>query len=378
MTEQHQRWAEAARSLEPQYSTVESALFEAEVRRRYRQREVRRRVVPAGIGVAVLLLLGLFGPWKLREPGVPEVAIGEDARVVMPIDAPVRTLRSEPGLLWLELERGAMRFRVAPQHGRLVRVSAGAVDVEVVGTAFSVTRGDEQVSVVVTEGRVRVRAGARETLLAAGEQGLFRAEALAPEAASAPAGPGEVTTEASEERGVPAMPQAPSVASAPRPPVKKSVRRPATWRALAEQGDFQTAWSALQREGAPDDEPGDLLRAADVARLSGHPADSLAPLRRVLSRFRGDPRASLAAFTLGRVLLDDLGNPREAADAFLDAYALAPKGPLAPDALARAVEAQARAGDAAAARSTAERFVDEFPRSGRVDAVRQWGRLGAP
>ncbi|WP_146209928.1 FecR domain-containing protein [Vitiosangium sp. GDMCC 1.1324] len=378
MTELHQRLAEAARSLEPQYSTHEATLFEAEVRRRYRQRAVRRRVALAGLGVAVLLLVGLFVPSKLRGPGVPEVAIGEDARVVMPIGAPVRTLRSEPGLLWLEVERGAMRFRVAPQHGRLVRVSAGAVDVEVVGTAFSVTRGDEQVSVVVTEGRVRVRAGARETLMAAGEQGTFRAEALAPEAAGAPAGPDEVTTEVGEDGGVPAMPRAPSVTSAPQPPGRKSVRRPATWRALAEQGNFQTAWSALQREGAPDDEPGDLLRAADVARLSGHPAAALAPLRRVLSRFRGDPRASLAAFTLGRVLLDDLGNPREAADAFLEAHALAPKGPLAPDALARAVEAQARAGDAAAARNTAERFVDEFPQSGRVDAVRQWGRLGAP
>ncbi|WP_224360443.1 FecR domain-containing protein [Hyalangium versicolor] len=378
MTNLHQRWAEAARSLEPQYSTHESTLFEAEVRRRYRQRAVRRRVAVAGLGVAALLLAGIFIPSKLRGPGLPEVAIGEDARVVMPIGAPVRTLHSEPGLLWLELEHGSMRFRVAPQHGRLVRVSAGAVEVEVVGTAFSVTRGDEQVSVVVTEGRVRVRTGARETLLAAGEQGTFRAEALAPEAVGAPTGPAEVTTEASEDGGGPAMPPAPSVAPTPRPPGKKSVRRPVTWRALAEQGDFQTAWSALQREGAPDDEPGDLLRAADVARLSGHPEASLAPLRRVLSHFRGDPRASLAAFTLGRVLLDDLGNPREAADAFLEAHALAPKGPLAPDALARAVEAQARAGDAAAARSTAERFVDEFPQSRRVDAVRQWGRLEAP
>jgi len=378
VTERHQRWAEAARSLEPKYSTHEATLFEAEVRRRYRQREVRRRVALSGLGVAALVLVALFVPSMSRGPGVPEVVIGEDARVVMPIGAPVRTLRSEPGLLWLELERGVMHFRVAPQNGRLVRVSAGAVDVEVVGTAFSVTRDDTQVSVVVTEGRVRVRAGARETLLAAGEQGAFRVEALAPEAVDASAIPDEVTTEASKDGGVPAMSEAPSMAPVPQAPGRKSVRRPATWRAHAEQGDFQTAWSALQREGAPDDEPGDLLRAADVARLSGHPEASLTPLRRVLSRFRGDPRASLAAFTLGRVLLDDLGNPREAADAFLEAHALAPKGPLAPDALARAVEAQAQAGDVAAARSTAERFVEEFPRSRRIDAVRQWGRLEAP
>ncbi|MFY2557157.1 FecR domain-containing protein [Corallococcus terminator] len=378
MTERHQRWAEAARSLEPQYSTHEATLFEAEVRRRYRQREVRRRVVLSGLGVAALLLVGLLVPSKTRGPGVPEVVIGEDARVVMPIGAPVRTLRSEQGLLWLDLERGSMRFSVAPQHGRLVRVSAGEVEVEVVGTAFSVTRGDHQVSVVVTEGRVRVRAGARETLLAAGEQGTFRVEALVPEVVDAPTAPDEGTTEEREDGGVPAISGAPSVAPAPLPPARKSVRRPATWRAHAEQGDFQTAWSALQREGAPDDEPGDLLRAADVARLSGHPEASLAPLRRVLSRFRGDPRASLAAFTLGRVLLDDLGNPRDAAEAFLEAHALAPKGPLAPDALSRAVEAQAQAGDVAAARGTAERFVDEFPQSRRVDAVRKWGRLGAP
>lgn len=363
MSDLHRRVADAARVLEPQYSTLDATLFEAEVRRRHRERRVRRR---AGLAAVLLLMLSAgarFAWLAAQSPGLPEVAIGEDARVVMPIDAPVRTVKSEPGLLWLEVERDAARFVVAPQRGRTVRVSAAGVDVEVVGTAFSVARESaENVRVMVTEGRVRVRAGQRESLLSKGEQGLF----------VAPPPVAEVASPAVEAPVDDDVVDAPEVTKKPK--VKKS-KRPATWRALAERGDFGRAWAALQQEDAPDDEPGDLLRAADVARLSGHPAASLAPLRRVSTNFRGDPRASLAAFTLGRVLLDDLGNPREAVDAFLQAHALAPRSPLAPDALARAVEAQSRAGDLEAARVTAERFLREYPQSGRGEAVRRWGGL---
>lgn len=366
MSDLQRRVAEAARTLEPQYSTLDATLFEADVRRRHRERRLRRRALAA---VSVVLLVAIVGGvrWKLTQPaGLPEVAIGEDARVVMPIDAPVRTVKSEPGLVWLEVEHDAARFVVAPQHGRTVRVSAAGVDVEVVGTAFSVAReGPQQVRVIVTEGRVRVRTGQRESLLSRGEQGLF----VSPPPVVAAEPPPEAEPEVEDVISVPSRePQQ-------KQKMTRSKRSKGTWRALAERGDFGSAWTALQQEDAPDDEPGDLLRAADVARLSGHPAASLTPLRRVLSHFRTDPRASLAAFTLGRVLLDDLGNPREAVDAFLQAHALAPRSPLAPDALARAVEAQARAGDQEAARVTAERFVREYPQSGRVEAVRKWGQL---
>jgi transmembrane sensor len=360
MSERHHQYAEAARALAPRpFSTLEATEFEAEVRRRHRERRTRRRVVASALVlVAVIVGVGL----RLRptsERPTDAVAIGEDARVVMPIDSPVHTRSSEAGLLWLELESGTARFVVAPQHGRVVRISAGAVDVEVIGTAFSVARAAHEVEVAVTEGRVRVRVGPRDTLLSAGERGRFPLELASPP-------PPELRP--AEEAAVADVPAPTPRAAPPKPP-----RRVVTWRALGEKGDFGHAWAAMQREGAPDDEPGDLLRAADVARLSGHPAAALVPLRRVLSHFKSDPRASLAAFTLGRVLMDDLGNPREAAEAFLVAHALAPKSPLAPDALARAVEAQARAGDGEAARSTAEQFLTEFPQSGRVDAVRRWG-----
>jgi len=90
------------------------------------------------------------------------------------------------------------------------------------------------------------------------------------------------------------------------------------WRVLAQQGQFEQAYRAVDTNNlaTASDEPGDLLLLADIARLSHHPAESVAPLEKLLREHRSDPRAALCAFTLGRVLLDDLGKPREAATAF--------------------------------------------------------------
>jgi transmembrane sensor len=135
---------------------------------------------------------------------------------------------------------------------------------------------------------------------------------------------------------------------------------------------------ALKREGgsvAVRDEVNDLLLAADVARLSHHPAEAVEPLRQILRLHASDPRSSLAAFTLGRVLLESLGEPREAADAFAEVQALAPGGELLADALARETEARAAAGDMVTARTLAERYVRDFPTGARLRSVRRYGGL---
>ncbi len=117
------------------------------------------------------------------------------------------------------------------------------------------------------------------------------------------------------------------------------------------------------------------MLAADVFRLSGHPADAVTPLQRVIDRHADDPRAPLAAFTLGRVLLDDLGRPAAAARAFARAGALDPDGALTEDALAREVEAWAKAGQAQRARTRAELYLERHPNGHRARAVRQYGGL---
>src|SRR5262249_16676326 len=139
------------------------------------------------------------------------------------------------------------------------------------------------------------------------------------------------------------------------------------WRPLAESGRYGEAFESLKRggRGAVRDDVGDLLLAADAARLSGHPADAVSYLEQVARGHVGDPRASLASFTLGRVLLDELGRPGEAAAAFEGAR----KGGLAEDALAREVEACSRSGDTARARALAGEYERLYPQGRRLRAV---------
>jgi transmembrane sensor len=97
--------------------------------------------------------------------------------------------------------------------------------------------------------------------------------------------------------------------------------------------------------------------------------------QRLLRDYGGDVRAPVAAFTLGRILLSQLDRPAEAADAFALARRLAPGGTLAPDALAREVEAAARAGDRARARRLAEEYLARHPPGRRAASVRRFGGL---
>lgn len=84
----------------------------------------------------------------------------------------------------------------------------------------------------------------------------------------------------------------------------------------------------------------ELFARADHARLAGSPNEALQPLTEIQERFPADRRAAVAAFQLGRIFADELHDPEKAARAFERAQALAPSGPLAQDARARAAEAR--------------------------------------
>ena len=188
---------------------------------------------------------------------------------------------------------------------------------------------------------------------------------------------------------VPPSPAAPPPATevAPAAPLPAE---PESWQALAHEGQFEQAYSlaygppatasGVHRTPPPllrerEVGPGELLLLADVARLSRHPADAVAPLTRLLRERPADPRAPLAAFTLGRVLLDELGRPREAAQSFLRVQELDPDGPLSQDALAREVEAWSRAGEGASARARALHYLQKYPTGRRLRSVRHFGEL---
>jgi len=344
------------------------------------KRKRRRRAVATGVGVASLAAIAV---WALL------VAPGRDA-VVAPAgpspslspspspshrDEPVRladgstavpfgghegslaVVEDTPQRIVVALAKGGARFDVIPRPERVFLVRAGEVTVSVLGTAFSVERVADRVGVTVTRGTVQVDwgAGARrlatgQRRLVAGEDGWFPPLVVSPAAAEEPAVvPAKEADPVRHKRKL-----AKDDAAAPAP-------APAVSTPAAETTDEATA------PAAPD--AAKLLADADRARLAGRYEEGVASLRRLVREYPGDQRAPLAAFSLGRILLGELHRPAQAAMAFARARALAPDGPLAEDALAREVEAWARAGDLDRARARGAEYLRLYPNGTRAADV---------
>jgi transmembrane sensor len=210
----------------------------------------------------------------------------------------------------------------------------------------------------VEHGRVEVAWLGGATVLLSGQGGLF------PPVTEPEAAPGE---EPDTPRAEP-----PPASPAPSAHGAGGSASDDRWRRNALAGDYARAYEELKAMGADAvrDDPGDLMLAADIARLSGHPEDSVRPLRAVVERHSGDRRAPVAAFTLGRVL-DDLGRPAQAAAAFEKARVLWPAGPLSEDALSRSADAWQRAGRTAAARAAAGEYERRYPNGRHAAAMRK-------
>jgi transmembrane sensor len=106
-------------------------------------------------------------------------------------------------------------------------------------------------------------------------------------------------------------------------------------------------------------------RWADANRLWGQ----------AVRDFPTEPRRSTVAFLRARLLLQELGDARAAAEAFAGIEAFGAPTALVEDALAREVEAWARAGVAVRARERAEAFIRRFPTSYRRSDVAAAGGL---
>lgn len=282
----------------------------------------------------------------------------------------------------LSLKRGKGHFKVTPNPRRLYRVRAGEVEVQVLGTAFEVERVAERTHVRVEHGLVRVRWRGGETLLRAGEQGLFPPERqpLATGlgvAAAPPIAPTQVEPSTAEP-STQAAPTAELVPSSGNGELAAALEGDAAkphhvrerWRALARAGKHKEAFGSLGQR--PVDDLAGLLLAADAARLSGHPREAARHLERLIDRYPQSAPAHLAAFTLGRLALYELKQPGLAARSFARAHALNASGPLAEDALAREAEAYHRAGDAQRAKSAAERYLQRYPNGARKSEVARY------
>ena len=347
-----------------------SSLWSAEQTERLPQRLLaarRRRAITRGVAAVSAALAVAAGVW-LWSPKTPELsgsapvlasaaapvnerdfALPDGSHVnLLDVGSRVEVLEQTVALVRSRLAAGSARFDVHHDPSRIFEVESGDVKVRVLGTAFSMVREGELTRVAVERGAVRVQWTGGEAFLSAGQAGLYPPPRSAADESRASAEPlsdlaGNVAEEAS------------------------------SWRKLAKRGNYNDAYKALAPTVSKSvrDEPSDLMLAADVARLSRHPGEATRFLSRVSDGFPRDKRAPLAAFTLGRVLLEDLGQPGRAADAFRRAQQLAPKGPLASDALAREVDAAQRAGQADRARQLAARYVELYPAGPQAARLRK-------
>jgi transmembrane sensor len=266
---------------------------------------------------------------------------------------------------------GTVTFDVRPHGPRSWTIDAGLARVFVIGTRFRVSRAAHRVRVDVERGTVLVASEHLEggqRYLTAG-QSVEVIDEVEP-TPSPPVVPSTLVKESgasSSENAPPARSAKVSAQPTPR----------SSWRPLVEKGDYRAAYEALG-QGNVAAETGrastveDLLRIADVARLSGHPQDAVAPLERLVTLHGADPRAATAAFTLGKVHLDALGAPAPAAVAFEKAIALGLPGALRDDAFARRVEAYARTGDQARAKAARAAYEEAFLEGRHREAVARW------
>jgi transmembrane sensor len=268
-------------------------------------------------------------------------------------DAEVRVVTETASRVLVEQVRGSARYWVRSNPARAFEVRSGSVTVKVVGTEFTVERRANDTRVEVLQGKVSVAWGASEpeALLAAGESGVFP----------------------------PNKPAAPAALAAPEPeaetPATRQREAARVYGAHVARRDYRGAFALLSRNPAlAGDSVEELLVAADVARLSNHPAEAVPYLQRILREHSGDERAPLAAFTLGRTL-SGLGRTREALNMFGRVRSAWANSPLAEEALLRQAEAASRLGELGTAVRLAEEYDRFYPRGSRRAEVRRFARL---
>ena len=331
---------------------------------RFPQRRSRRSLsvivaplVAAAAGVAVVAFLRHDpGPLRLADgsaivavdaaPAGTRLALSDGSAIELAAGARLEPIESSASSFVAVLERGDARFEVTPGGPRRWQIECGLATVEVVGTKFSCARGPHGLHVGVERGVVLVR-GERIVnhvrRLTAGESMDIVDEA--------PVGPAadSTTARAANEAAGEAAPPTPAVAEAPVPAGSAGGTRALsgpTWRELARSGHHREAFATLGSQGIRREVKrlgiADLFALADVARLSGHPAEAVAPLQRIVDGFAADRQSPLAAFALGRLQLDDLNQPRAAAASFSRALELGAPQSLRDAVRARLAEAQAR------------------------------------
>jgi len=359
-----------------------------------------RRLLPLALVGATAVVAVSVAAWRIHRDAGPlrfadgrelvamdavtsagEFALSDGSRIRLSPGAHFEPLESSGTTFSAIVTQGRADFEVRPGGPRHWVIECGLATVEVIGTSFSCDRETGRLRLVVRHGAVLVRGERvpdRARRLLAGESLELAEDAHRPPPSSDDTFAYPALPEPTGASGSPAVEPLADLAKDDEGRPRGRMTTARTWKDLARRGRHGEAYSALGTEGLRRESKhlgvNDLFALADVARLSGHPADAVVPLERIVTDFANDARAPLAAFALGRLELDSLGQAQAAATAFRKALALGIPSGLREDVRARMVEAYVRSGDAGAARRAANAYVEEFPNGRHLHAIQGWLR----
>jgi transmembrane sensor len=290
----------------------------------------------AAATLAAALALFVWEPWS--HSGTLDFVDGSQA--VAAADAELVPLLVSDTRIELRQARGSVAYQVTSRPERLFVVRAGAVTVEVLGTAFVVNRHDGRVEVRVKRGRVRVSRGDHAVVLVDGEQVVLDDTLVPP--------PVDAVASAVQD-------EEPALAVSALAPVREAERPDASAPAPgAPSATASTVPSAAE-----------LFRAADDARASGDSQRAITLLQQLIREHPGDARVTMATFTIGRLYMQR-GQAARAAQSF-ESCGMA----LGGEALAEAALARSAAGQGGQARTLARRYLDRFPEGARAKEMRR-------
>jgi hypothetical protein len=240
----------------------------------------------------------------------------------------------------VSVTRGAARFQVTHDPTQRFVVSAGAVEVDDVGTVFTVARegsDGELVRVSVISGDVEVRVGAETP------RPLHAGESLTtPELPRESSPTASIGTHGISPTQTPAQLPDESIGAASEP----------------EPASSASAVRAIEPISAKS-----LLAGATAARQAGDPSGEAQALDTLRRHFPRDPRAPIAGFELGIIRMDQLGNRRGALEALRSAIALDPGASFREDAEARIVTLLDELDDVTGCRAARNAFLSRYPES---------------
>lgn len=263
----------------------------------------------------------------------------------------------------VRIETGTAIVSVPPRAGARWTFDVGPFAVTVTGTRFDVgwEASKEVFDLEVRDGSVRVT-GPK----IAGERAVVAGQKLRVALAIS----GDLVTPPPIESALPAPAPTPTVTDSTSKPRAPS---PPPWRDLAKSGRYAEAlaeatptFDAICARDAADD----VMLLGDTSRLGGDAVRAKKAYASVRSRFPGTSSAAVASFALGRLAAQE-GSHGDAARWFETYGVEAPSGPLAREALGRAMEAREQVSDGPTARRHAATYLAKYPEGPHAKLARK-------